>query len=95
MLRLVTALLALALTACAAAPPHPAPFGDAGPPAAGDCPAMCANLATLDCTPAVGGGPNCEQACRTNVERRTFPVDVACLTHARTCEAARACGRGQ
>ncbi|MDQ2668027.1 MAG: hypothetical protein M3Z05_18795 [Gemmatimonadota bacterium] len=92
------ALLIVATTLVAACGPAPAPQApsvepEAGAPAMG-CGSACTNLRSLHCSlgEPTKKGASCEVVCdnvQVNNAGAGFPV--ACLTHAKSCDAANAC----
>jgi len=89
------AALALATQGCPPSPAPPAPdAADAAPPPAQDASsssaAACANLAAVGC--AEGRAPNCGATIDHVLAEHLTPVDVACLSSAKTKAAAHACG---
>lgn len=103
-MKLLIVAVALALEACPPSPalpdaspdaaPPPIAVVDAAPPLQPDAStpslAACANLAALGC--AEGKAANCAATVDHVVAEKLTPVNVACLTSAKTKAGARACG---
>lgn len=84
------ALVTLALLACSAVPPAPAPY-DGGDPAS--CDDACAHLAELGCEEAepTAEGATCVEVCR-NVEGSSIvSLNPSCVVLVESCEAVGDC----